>query len=80
MLIDGAPGVQGYWAFGNQVQQNVLFSLKHPASVIALASMMGVLGSHICGWYTEPDGSVYACINVHQSGVAQGVQTPLVLV
>lgn len=45
----------GYWAYGNTVQSNILFSLEHPRGVIALASAMVLI--HVLGsWqvYTVP--------------------------
>jgi amino acid permease len=39
----------GYWAFGNQVDDNVLISLRKPKWLIALANMMVVV--HVVGSY-----------------------------
>ena len=39
----------GYWAYGFDSKDNVLFTLKHPAGVIALASAMVLV--HVLGSY-----------------------------
>jgi len=39
--ICGVAACAGYWAYGNTVASNILFSLQHPKGVIALASAMG---------------------------------------
>ena len=44
-------GAQGYWAFGNKVASNVLFSLSHPQGVITLASLMVLV--HVMGSYVR---------------------------
>ena len=39
----------GYWAFGNQVDDNILITLNKPKWLIALANMMVVI--HVIGSY-----------------------------
>lgn len=39
----------GYWAYGRNVSENILFSLDHPRGIIALAAMMVLL--HVTGSY-----------------------------
>jgi amino acid permease len=47
----------GYWAYGDTVQSNILFSLEHPAGVIALASAMVLV--HVLGSYQVYTVPVY---------------------
>ena len=42
----------GYWAFGNLVEDNVLFSLSDPKGVIAMASIFVLV--HVLGSYVRP--------------------------
>lgn len=39
----------GYWAFGNQVKENILVTLEHPKWLIAMANMFVVF--HLIGSY-----------------------------
>lgn len=50
-LFGGAVPVAfaGYWAYGSNVNENILFSLSHPRGVIALASTMVLV--HVLGSY-----------------------------
>eukprot|EP00249_Psilotum_nudum_P018669 c26910_g1_i1 orf=429-1778(+) len=41
--------IVGYWAFGNQVTDNILVDLRHPSWLIAAANMMVVI--HVIGSY-----------------------------
>ena len=41
--------IVGYWAFGNDVQDNVLLSIKHPKWVVGLADIFVVI--HVFGSY-----------------------------
>jgi len=41
----------GYWAYGSNVESNILFSLENPRGVIALASAMGTISQPLAALY-----------------------------
>ena len=51
----------GYWAFGNQVDDNILITLNKPKWLIALANMMVVI--HVIGSYQVGSG-IYGLRNL----------------
>lgn len=50
----------GYWAFGNKVQPNILYSLEHPRGVVALANLMVAI--HVTGSYQVYSMPIYDMI------------------
>lgn len=44
----------GYWAYGSNVESNILFSLEHPKGVIALASAMGTMSQPFAALHLMP--------------------------
>mmetsp|Transcript_12306 Transcript_12306/g.37020 ORF Transcript_12306/g.37020 Transcript_12306/m.37020 type:complete len:193 (-) Transcript_12306:840-1418(-) len=50
----------GYWAYGNQVQPNILFSLENPRGVVSLAAIMVLI--HVTGSYQVYSMPIYDMI------------------
>lgn len=68
----------GYWAFGNKVADNILFSLDHPVWLISMASIMVLI--HVIGSYQVYSMPVFDMIETYmvKHGLGNGVIARLV--